>query len=93
MQYTKPANLTYTDLCIYFDNNIYKKDRNDFLLFEYLYHIVLMLASKARYFRDFEDYDEFAIFGATRVYLRYPNIENLDTYDETRKNQISAKLY
>lgn len=72
MTYQKNPDITYVAMCIYFDANIYRADRNDNLLYQYLYHVVYMLASKGRYFKNFQDYDDFAIYATSRLYLRYP---------------------
>ena len=64
MTYNKPPNMTYTAMCIYFDNNIYTSDRDDNILYQYLYHICYMLACKSRYFRNYEDYDDFALYAS-----------------------------
>ena len=60
----------YSRMAIYFDYHIHDENRNDDLLLQYLYHILYMLACKSRYFKTFEEYDGFALFAATRIYLR-----------------------
>ena len=98
MTYQKPADLTYTDMCIYFDNNIYKSNRDDTLLFQYLYHVIYMLASKSRYFREFSDYDDFAIYAASRLYMRYPSAETCEQTELEKRlrsvlNYTKATIY
>lgn len=73
MTYNKPPNMTYVAMCIYFDNNMYKSDRDDNLLYQYLYHICYMLACKSKYFKNYDDYDTFALYASSRIYLRYPS--------------------
>lgn len=73
MTYNKPNDKTYVEMCIYFDKHIYDKDRDDTLLYQYLYHIIYMLACKKKYFVSWEDYDNFALYMATKVYMRYIN--------------------
>lgn len=88
MTYKKP-NMKYTDMCIYFDANIYKADRDDNILYQYLYHICHMLASKGRYFKYFDDYDIFALYSSSRLYLRYPSKDKCaDTLPEKRIKSI-----
>lgn len=70
MTYNKPPGMRYVDMAIYFDENIGKPDRDDERLFQYLYHLFYMLSSKAKYFHLYEDYDEFALYAATTVYMR-----------------------
>lgn len=69
MMYKKPQDISYTDMCIYIDNNIYGEyDEN--LVFEYLYHLVKMFAIKNKYFHSADDYDKFAIYGASNLFIR-----------------------
>lgn len=99
MTYKKPANITYVGMCKYFDDNIYKSDRDDTLLFQYLYHICYMLACKTIRFQTFEYYDDFALYASTRLYLKYPMVTNGEiVVDEDKKiksilNYTRATLY
>lgn len=68
-KYDKAKDL-YSRMAIYFDLHIHDKERDDELLYQYLYHIIYMLTCKANYFHNWEDIDHFALFGATRIYLR-----------------------
>ena len=69
--YKKPPNLTYTDMCIYVDTHVYTQDCDDNLIFEYLYHIAKMLAVKKCLFKDSKLYDDFAIYAASKLLMRY----------------------
>lgn len=69
--YTKPHNLKYTDMAIWIDQNAYKEDCDDQQMYEYLYHIMSMLAFTGKYFKTFEEYDEFSLFAATTIFMRY----------------------
>ena len=71
----KKAKNLHARMAVYFDANIYKpaEERNDTLLFQYLYHIIYMLACTKKYFNSFAEYDQFAMFMATRLYMRYIN--------------------
>ena len=72
MTFNKPANVTYTEMAMYFDAHIYDdpKVRDDSTLYKYLYLLTYMLACKEKYFHKFEDYDEFSVYVATVVYMR-----------------------
>lgn len=70
MMYQKPKNVSYTDMCIYIDTHIYSESYDENLIFEYLYHITLMLAKKYNYFKKLSDYDNFAIYAATHLFMR-----------------------
>ena len=73
MTYRKPANIKYTDMCIYIDNTVYTEDKDDNLIFEYLYHLSVMFASKYKYFKNREYLDNFGIFAATHFFMRLTN--------------------
>lgn len=73
MTFKKPDDVTYTDMCIYIDNNVYKESFNENLIYEYIYHIIYMLAKKSSYFKQNHYYDDFAIYAASRVYFRLTN--------------------
>ena len=81
MTYTKPSNVSYTDMCIYIADNIYTDHYKEELVFEYLYHIVLMLALKAKLFTRNCYYDSFAIFAASRIFFRLTNKKQFDLDD------------
>lgn len=69
--YKKPNDLTYTQMCIYIDENIYKENCDDNLIFEYMYHVAKMLAAKKCFFKDSKLYDEFGIYVASKLLMRY----------------------
>ena len=71
--YEKPSNITYTQMCIWIDENAYKEDCDEYTLFTYLYHISRMLAYKKRYFEKAAYYDDFAVLMATRIFMRFKN--------------------
>ena len=73
MTFTKPKDVSYTDMCRYIDDNIYTDNFDESLVYEYLYHIIFMLGKQAALFDKHMYYDYFALFGATRVYFRLVN--------------------
>ena len=84
MMYSKPKGVSYTDMAIFIDQHAYDKnctDADNELIFQYLYHIVEMLAYKARFFSQNNYYDDFALEVATSVYMRLKN-EKQFIYDE-----------
>lgn len=85
MTYRKPPNVRYVDMCIYIDQNIYKEDRDDNLIFEYLYHLCVMFAHKANYFKNKHYLDDFGIFAATYVYMRLVNKRQFFDEDNPKK--------
>lgn len=70
MIYYKPKNLTYSQLCIWIDQNSHKDDCDEYTLYQYLYLVIDLLAKKNKYFRRYDDYEKFSIFAATRIFLR-----------------------
>lgn len=75
MQYKKDPKLKYTDLCIYIDSHIVdivnpgeNPDIED-KVYNYLWLLVKALAIKKCMFNNFQDYDPFAFYAATRLYL------------------------
>lgn len=71
MLFSKEPNVSYTDMCIFFDKNFFSDERDDEKCFKYLYLIFHMLAFKKRYFKNYSDYDEFAEYAAITVYTRF----------------------
>ena len=71
--YHKPHKLKYTDLAIWIDKNAYSDDCDENRLFEYLYHIFKMLATHDKFFKRAQDYDDFALYAATKMFMRYKN--------------------
>ena len=82
-RFSKPKGMTYTDLCIWIDNNFYKPGCDMNKAFEYMYIIAYMLASKKKYFTNIDDYDGYAQYLAFSTYTRMTNAD---------KNQIKSVL-
>ena len=73
MLYKKPSGKKYTDLAIFVDRHIRQFDDESVqrTCFEYIWHLFYILAVKGRFFTSARDYDEYALYGATQLYLRY----------------------
>lgn len=69
--YKRDPKVSFTDMCIYIDNNIYQENFDSDKCYQYMYHIFYTLAVKGRFFNSAKDYDEYALYGATRLFLRY----------------------
>ena len=69
MFYNKPT-LRCVDMCMYIDENVYKEDCDQALIYEYLYHIIKMIAIKRDYFDRAFLYDEFSLFAASTYFMR-----------------------
>lgn len=81
MIYRKPGGMSYSEMCIFVETEVYKDSYDENLVFEYLYHIIRMLAVKNKLFNDYGHYDGFSVFGATRVFKRLTNKKQFQ-YDE-----------
>lgn len=76
MSIKKPKDVNYTQMAMFIDAHAYDEPKTPELekkLYEYMYHLFYMLACKAKYFIKLEDYENFAHYGATRLYMRYIN--------------------
>ena len=77
--FQKDPKMKYTDLCIYIDANMSKVVNNgefpdiENKIVEYLYHILYALACKKSFFKRYEDYDNFALYGAAELYISMRN--------------------
>lgn len=74
MLFKKPNHLKFTDLCIYIDQNVPKiVNPGEFpeienTVYNYLWLLVKALAIKKCMFKNFEDYDGYAFYSATRLF-------------------------
>ena len=73
MLYKKPNNLKYTTMAMYIDENIYKPQHDQEKIYKYLYFLAIMLAHKGNLFNIDEEYEQFAIYYASQLYLRLTN--------------------
>lgn len=92
MIFRKPINTTYIDMAIYIDKTAYTKDHDAQKIYEYLYHIVKHLSLRYRFFKYSYHYDDFAIFSATRIYMRLINKKQFDVNSERKLAPIKSIL-
>lgn len=85
MFFKKPSSVTYTQMAIYVDKTCYEQDRDENLIFQYLYHLFYILAVKKCYFKTSEDYDNYALYGAEEVYRRLTNPKQFLPDDDPKK--------
>lgn len=71
--YTNNENLKVVDMCKVFDEEFPREDRNDDKLFRYLYLIVyaVTLKEKPNWFKDYDEYDAYAIYSTKVLYTRF----------------------
>lgn len=58
------------DMCIYIDEHIYEQDFDQDKIYGYLQWLFYILSVKKKYFKTADDYENYAIYGATQTYLR-----------------------
>ena len=94
MTYTKPSDVTYTQMAIWIDEHVYTDDIDESLLYEYLYHLSNMLAGQASYFSTALEYDHFSLYSASRLFQRLYNPKQfeLDENNLPRMKQIKSIL-
>ena len=90
MMYEKPKDVTYTQMAIYIDQHAYDENQSeekDNLIFEYLYHLIEMLAYKAKFFTRNQYYNDFALYVASSVFMRLKNPKQFQ-YNELGQPKI-----
>lgn len=87
MTYRKPSNVKYVDMAKYIDDHVYTDDCDDVLVFKYIYFLISMLAYQAQYFKSAQYYDDFALSGASRVFMRLRNPKQFEV-DENGKPRM-----
>lgn len=89
------------DLCIYVDNNAYSPDVDKEQLFDALYNIAYSVSFKHKMLPKFEDYEPFALFAASKLYMRLTNPKQFLPDDDPKKlkkvksilNLLKAMMY
>lgn len=75
MLWRKPANLRYTQLCMWIDSNLEKikvpgeNPEIENMIYNYLWLIVKALAIKKCLFNNFQDYDAYSFYAANRLFF------------------------
>lgn len=70
MIYEKPRDIRYVDMAIWIDENAYTGTCNQETLYEYLFHLARMVARKRRLFEKSSEFDDFAVYAASRYFFR-----------------------
>lgn len=70
MTYTKPQDITYTQMAIWIDANATSPDCDQTVLYEYLYFLCYMLSKKRSYFTKASAYDSFCLYCANYYIMR-----------------------
>mgnify|MGYP007037137193 CR=1 FL=1 len=75
MLYKKPSGMRYTEMCVYIDQNVPKLANPgeypeiESTVYNYLWLLVKAKKKKKCMFQKFEDYDGYAFYAATRLFL------------------------
>ena len=69
MFFEKP-DIKYVDMCIYIDDHIYTDSYSQELVYQYLFHIVMMITLKRDYFKSRHDVEDFSLYAASTYYMR-----------------------
>lgn len=73
--FNRPRGMKYTDMAIYIDEHMREiavpnaNPEVESLIYQYIYHILYALSCKAGYFKNFDDYDTFACYGAAEIFF------------------------
>lgn len=83
--FEKPADMKYSDMCIYIDNTFYTENCDKDLCFQYMCSLAYMLARKAKYFSNTTDYQDYSYFLAKEVFRRMsktdkPQLKSVSNY-------------
>lgn len=70
--------MSYTDMAIWIDNNYYLDDCDDLKLYEYIYHLLFIVAYEHQYFKHMQQYDDYALQGASKLFLRLKDKRQFD---------------
>lgn len=91
MGYVKPKGISYVDMAIYIDKHIYEPDYDANTIYQYLYFLTGMLAFKQRFFEKGKQYDDFAYFAATYIFMRLTNKKQFE-WDSSKHSYKLEKV-
>lgn len=73
MTFTKPLNVTLTEMAQWVDANSYSSDKDNNKLVEYLYHLIYSRVQRLSYFNTLEQYDDFSLYCVSKLLIRFDN--------------------
>ena len=97
MYYSKPKDLSYTDMCIYIDAHAYDDKKSEEVkekIYKYIYWVSHMIAVKMHLFKEFRYYNDFAIWYTTQIFYRLENPKQyeLDENGNPKMEKINSIL-
>lgn len=91
MTYVKPEDVTYTQMCMWIDQNAYTSDKDEIKMYEYLYHISVMLINKNSLYTDPDVVDQFGLYCSSKLFLRIVNPKQYELDSEGREKLPKIK--
>ena len=73
MIFKKPEDIRYVDMAKYVDENAYKEDKDESLIYEYIFHLSRMVSLKRKLFVKWGELDDFSLYLTGYVMRRYQN--------------------
>lgn len=73
------------DLCIYVDKDLYNPEANKDKLFDSIYRIVYALSIKHKIFKNWSDYEPFALYTTCKIFQRATNPKQFLPDDDPKK--------
>lgn len=92
MTFTKPANITYTQMAQWVDAYATTPDCNEELLCQYLYHIVCTHAQQFKLCQSYEQLDDFALYCATRLFSKFRTPSKNPTSIKSITNYVKSVI-
>ena len=71
MIYKKDPKVKYWEMAKYIDDHIREENCDEQKIFEYMYQLFYVLSVKGKMFKCSADYDQYALYGATHLFVRY----------------------
>ena len=94
MIYEKPKDVTFTQMAMWIDENVYNPACDDERLYEYIWHLSVMLSYKCGFPYTDDEQDSFGLYCASRLYFRYRNKKQFELNDDgtTKLEKIKSVL-
>ena len=73
MIFKKPEDVRYVDMAQYIDDNAYSENKDESLMYEYIFHLCNMIAHKRKLFRKTSEFEEFCLYVSGYMIYRYRN--------------------
>lgn len=77
--------IRYTTMCMWVDENAYSENCDEIKLYEYIQGIITTQAMKRKLFRTRDDYEEFSIYFASELFMRYRNPKQYESDSDGEK--------